>query len=208
MHESLAHKIPEDLLPANVQITSNTIILLCTSPRHQTARTYHELSTAYERPTPTTFKQQLEALPTQLWKLLGEITIPENRGLSMATAAANGELMGVSDTSVNDTQGSHVWTLTTVVADNLAIHGAGLVDGQISYLNSYQAELQSQLALFIVATILTRVFQISEPMLTSQCVNKGVLKTPKAKQTYNQTHITQSGGKRLTLWISKMESNA
>ena len=66
MHESLAHKIPEDLLPANVQITSNTIILLCTSPRHQTARTYHELSTAYERPTPTTFKQQLEALPTQL----------------------------------------------------------------------------------------------------------------------------------------------
>ena len=64
-------------------------------------------------------------------------------------------LIDISDGSVKGYCATHAWTLMTGHNDSLAMCGSGLVDGdQHSTLSSFWAEVQGQVALLVMMTLL------------------------------------------------------
>ena len=60
--------------------------------------------------------------------------------------------------------------------DPHAMCGSGLVDGDHSTLSSFWVEVQGQVALLIMMTILVKVHQLSHPSFLSICDNQGAHK--------------------------------
>ena len=78
---------------------------------------------------------------------------------------------------------THAWILTTGPTDRLSIRGCGPVDGTASSLSSFCTELQGQVALLIMVTLLMKVHSFSNSSYTSVCDNQGALKRLQPSQS-------------------------
>jgi len=159
---------------ADVRITDEYIILLCTSTHND--NDFFCYQSQYETLSAVTLQDQFDQLPTSLQRICGHIIIPEDGGIHLAQAAHDGLLLGVSDGSVKGSQATQAWTLTTSPNDLLSMKGCGPVDGSTSTLSSFHAEVQGQLALLIMITLLVKVHNVSQPSYTSICDNQSALK--------------------------------
>ena len=86
-----------------------------------------------------------------------------------------GTLVGVSDDSVSHNRGTHAWILTTDGETDFSLSGCGPVDGLANRMTSYRAELQGQLAILILASLLMTTFKGSTGSIETACDNKGVV---------------------------------
>ena len=86
------------------------------------------------------------------------------------------------------TKATQAWTLTTGFEDHLSMKGGGPVDGIISTLSSFWSEVQGQVVLLIMMTLLVRVHNVLQPLFTSICNNKGALKWLLPLKTGLQLH--------------------
>ena len=168
-------QLPITLIPVDVQIEGDIIILLCTSNRqtcmttsYQPAQTTNNIS--------QTLQTQFELLPASLQRICGHVIFPTDNGVHLASAAVNGHLVGVSDGSLKTDIATHAWTLTTGPTDQLALCGCGPIDGVASTLSSFRTEVQGQVALLIMVSLLSKVHVLSHSSFTSVCDNQAALK--------------------------------
>ena len=63
-------------------------------------------------------------------------------------------IIGISNGSVRGTKATHAWTLLMGSKMGMKISGRGPVDGPARRISSFRAELQSQIALFIITMLL------------------------------------------------------
>ena len=159
---------------ADVRITKECIILLCTSTHND--NDYYCYQSQYKSPIAETLQDHFDQLPTSLQRICGHIIIPKDGGTHLAQAAHDGLLLGVSDGSVKGSQATQAWTLTTSPNDPLSMKGCGPVDGSMSTLSSFRSEVQGQLALLIMITLLVKVHNVNQPSYTSICDNQSALK--------------------------------
>ena len=179
--------IPQNLVMADVQVESDRIILLCTSNRDDNSFQCNTLQQS-QSTTTDTLQDHFNQLPASLQRICGHIILPDDDGIHLAQAAMDGSLLGVSDGSVKDNKATHAWTLTTDSCDPLAMKGCGPVDGNASTLSSFRSEVQGQVALLIMITLLVRVHNVTQSSFTSICDNQGALKRLQPLETGLRLH--------------------
>ena len=155
---------------ADVQLESDHIILLCTSNCDDNSFYQNTLQQS-QSTTSNTLQDHFDQLPASLQQICGHVILPDDDGIAM-----DGSLLGVSNGSVKGIKATHAWTLTTDSCDHLAMKGCGPVDGNTSTLSSFRSEVQGQVALLIMMTLLVRVHNITHSSFTSICDNQGALK--------------------------------
>jgi len=83
---------------------------------------------------------RLQALPPELRRLVGNVSLPEDGGEAILNAIRKGDkVFGVSDGSASKWAATHRWKLARCPRDPLAIKGSGPVDGLLP--NSFWAEM-------------------------------------------------------------------
>jgi hypothetical protein len=197
---------PTDLKPADVLIDTNKITLLGISDRIEYTHPYtnvHQNRTNH----PYTLREHFLELPTSLQRLCGHISFPPDNGKHLADAAMDTRLLGVSDGSVKGSRATHAWTLTSGHNSEFAMSGSGPVDGNQSTLSSFRAEVQGQVALLIMMTLLTKTHQLSLPSFTSICDNQGALKRLQPLETGLRLHHHKEADVDLLLTFRKWSSN-
>jgi len=87
-------------------------------------------------------------------RLLGRVTLPQLGYDHLCSALRDRTLLGVSDGSVKNGQGTHAWVLTSSASSPHRIMGAGPVDGVPKSMHSYRSELQGQVAVSLMVVLL------------------------------------------------------
>mmetsp|Transcript_5782 Transcript_5782/g.8511 ORF Transcript_5782/g.8511 Transcript_5782/m.8511 type:complete len:609 (+) Transcript_5782:1683-3509(+) len=121
------------------------------------------------------FENRLRALPPELKRLVGRVEIPTDVGQALVDALRNGEqLFGVSDGSASNGAATHGWKLARRPKDPASIQGSGPVDG--CNPTPFRAEMQGQLAVLIVSSLLVASRGIPKARIISLCDNKATLR--------------------------------
>jgi hypothetical protein len=123
-------------------------------------------------------------LPKSLRRLCGQISIPPDGGDKLMTYIKDRDanLIGVSDASVIDGNGTHAWILTTGEKEHLSdpymkLEGHGPVDGDKSAMSSARGELQGQTALTIITEAFLSAHNETDMEVTFYTDNQGVQKS-------------------------------
>ena len=111
-----------------------------------------------------------------LQRICGTIYFPEDSRRHLAVAALQGDLYGISDGSVRGKASMHAWKIKSMGdQETLTLKGSGPVDGTACTISLYRVELQGQLAILIVITLVIKTFAIKDASITSACDNQSVL---------------------------------
>ena len=115
------------------------------------------------------------ALPPELQRLVGRVIFPADDGEAILDAIRSGErVFGVSDGSASRGAATHGWKLARWPCDPLAIRGSGPVDGYRPH--AFRAEMQGQLAVLIITSLLVADRGIPRARIVSLCDNKATLR--------------------------------
>jgi hypothetical protein len=122
-------------------------------------------------------------LPKSLRRLCGKISLPPDGGVKLMEyiTERDASLIGVSDASVIEGNGTHAWILTTGEKDHISdphmkLEGYGTVDGDTIAMSSARGELQSQTALTIITEAFLSEHNANEMAVTFYTDNLGVQK--------------------------------
>jgi hypothetical protein len=120
-------------------------------------------------------------LPKSLRRLCGKISFPPDGGIQLMDhlRETQDSLIGVSDASIIEGNGTHAWILTTSDTAHLEdpymkIEGSGPVDGDTSTMSSSRGELQGQTALAIITKKLINEHNAHDIPITFFSDNQGV----------------------------------
>jgi hypothetical protein len=120
-------------------------------------------------------------LPKSLRRICGKISIPPDGGQKLIEYIKDrdGSLMGVSDASITDGEGTHAWILTTGEKEHIddpymKIEGCGPVDGDKQAMSSARGELQGQTALAIITETFLNDHDAGTTPVTFYTDNQGV----------------------------------
>ena len=173
LHEG---ELPETGSWVEVEITSAEIVVFADSLRSVSAMRH--LGSSDDRREPTTaicLDARIRLLPPELQRLVGKVSIPEDGGNSIIDAIRRGEkVFGVSDGSASRGLAAHGWKLARKPNDPMAISGSGPVDGRTP--TAFRAEMQGQVAVLIVSSLLVAARGIRRANIISLCDNRATLR--------------------------------
>jgi hypothetical protein len=122
-------------------------------------------------------------LPKSLRRVCGKISLPPDGGQKLMEYVKEREcsLIGVSDASVIETNGTHAWILTTGEKDYIndpymKLEGSGPIDGDKQAISSARGELQGQTALAIITEALLMEHEATDIPVTFFTDNQGIKK--------------------------------
>ena len=173
----LSQNYPIDTEYVEVETASDAHVIVAVSHRILAAGRYRQLQAKRaSEETPVMLSERFAALPPMLKRLCGKVAVPEDGGAALAryVRETGRKLYGVSDGSAKDGTGTHGWRLCRYPGDDLALHGAGYVDGLST--TPFRAESQGQLAILIASTVLAQRWSLSMLEVLSICDNKAVLR--------------------------------
>jgi hypothetical protein len=125
--------------------------------------------------TPVSLSARLRALPQELQRIVGEVYMPADNGEAIVDALRRGDkVYGVSDGSASKGYAAHRWKLTRRPNDPMAIRGHGPVDGIAP--TAFRAEMQGQVAVLIVSSLLVANRGVHGAHLLSLCDNQATLR--------------------------------
>ena len=167
---------PHTCVMVEVEITSTAVVVLAESLRDAAAmRQFTDIDTIEDFTEPISLQNRLRTLPPELQRLLGRVIIPEDDGQALLDAIRRGDsLYGVSDGSALQGAATHGWKITRRPNDPAAIRGSGPVDGVLP--TPFRAEMQGQLAVLIVSSLLVAARGIHRARIISLCDNKATLR--------------------------------
>ena len=171
--------LPTSLISVDIQKEPDRIILLCKSTWDVGTLNLNPSATDI----PHNLQNKFDLLPASLQRICGHLIFPPDDGVHLAQAAIEGHLLGVSDGLLKNDRATHAWTLTTGPTEQLSICSCGPIDRTASTLSSFCTELQGQVALLIMVTLLMKVHSLSNSSYTSVCDNQGTLKHLRPSQT-------------------------
>ena len=118
---------------------------------------------------------RIRLLPPELQRLVGKVSIPEDGGNSIIDAIRHGKkVFGVSDGSASHGLAAHGWKLARKPNDPMAISGSGPVDGRKP--TAFRAEMQGQVAVLIISSLLIAARGIRQANIISVCDNRATLR--------------------------------
>jgi hypothetical protein len=134
---------------------------------------------------PSTSKMQLcrlcNSLPQLLKRICGKVHFPNDGGDALINylRTTNTPLLTARDASLKDGNGAHAWIPTNnnihhFSNPNTFISGAGAFDGCHNDLSSSRGELQSQMAIAIMASNLLKTQQATKMVIHIYGNNKAV----------------------------------
>lgn len=168
--------IPATSIMVEVEITPTAIVVLAESLREAAAmRQITDIDSVAEYTEPISLQNRLRTLPPELRRLLGRVIIPDDGGQELIDAIRRGDhIYGVSDGSAMKGAATHGWKLTRRPNDPAAISGSGPVDGHLP--TPFRAEMQGQLAVLIISSLLVAARGIHRARIISLCDNKATLR--------------------------------
>jgi len=167
---------PATGLWVEIEYTKNAIVVLTESLR--TAAAMRRIGGAEAMDIisdPISLAARLRALPIELKRVVGRVTIPDDDGEAIIDALRSGEkVYGVSDGSASNGLAAHGWKLTRRPNDPMAIKGRGPVDGLSP--SAFRAEMQGQVAVLIVSSLLVADRGVRNAHILSLCDNQATLR--------------------------------
>jgi hypothetical protein len=123
-------------------------------------------------------------LPKSLRRICGKITLPPDGGQKLMdyVKERDASLLGVSDASVVEGNGTHAWIITTGETAHLSdpfmkLEGHGPVDGDKLTMSSARGEMQGQTALAIVTEAFLTAHEAKDMTVTFLIDNQSVQKS-------------------------------
>jgi len=167
---------PDTSVWVEVEVTTDAIIVLAESLREAAAmRQLTDIDSVVDPTEPISLVSRIHALPPELRRVVGKIIFPADDGQELLDALRRGDrLYGVSDGSASQGAATHGWKLTRRPNDPAAIRGSGPVDGHLP--TPFRAEMQGQLAVLIVSSLLVAARGIPRARIISLCDNKATLR--------------------------------
>jgi hypothetical protein len=183
----ITNETQEYLQPVDVTHSKHHIIILCTIKINDhgspSITSIHSKYSFYRK------------LPKSLRRLCGKISLPPDGGqrLMEYVKDCDASLIGVSDASVIEGQGTHAWILTTGEMEHLSdpymkLEGQGPVDGDTLAMSSARGELQGQTALAIMTGALLMEHDATDTPITFYTDNQGVQKSCHNPKTHRIGH--------------------
>ena len=168
---------PASCVWVEVEETKEAVVILAESLREAAAMRRFEETESFDD-VATDFlclENRLQALPPELKRLVGRVELPSDGGQALVDALRNGQqLFGVSDGSAAGGAATHGWKLARRPRDQASIQGSGPVDGRNP--TPFRAEMQGQLAILIVSSLLVANRGIPKARIISLCDNKATLR--------------------------------
>mmetsp|Transcript_24393 Transcript_24393/g.34983 ORF Transcript_24393/g.34983 Transcript_24393/m.34983 type:complete len:464 (+) Transcript_24393:4031-5422(+) len=174
--ELLVGDPPESSIWVEIEFTKDALVILTESMRSTAAmRHLEENKSDTFLNDPVCIQNRIRALPTELRRIVGKVWFPHDNGQALINAIRSGaRVYGVSDGSASRGSATHGWKLARGPADPLAIKGCGPVDGHLP--SAFRAEMQGQLAVLIVSSLLVAARGIRKANIVSLCDNRATLR--------------------------------
>ena len=158
-----------------VEKIANSIVIFCQSLREVQAMRCHARMIEQEEYEGASFSDRIASLPESVRTLIGTVTFPQDSGRSLIARWEEGlQVYGVSDGSAKQEQGlaTHAWKICAGSNDANAVWGAGPVEGAAP--TPARAEVQGQLSVLIVSTLLSQSGGLHRSKVLSICENMAV----------------------------------
>jgi hypothetical protein len=129
----------------------------------------------------STSQPSYRLLPKELRRICGKVNVPPDGGAQLINYLRENDaaLVGVSDASVANGNGTHSWILSTGESTHLddkfmKLEGVGPVDGHAIDMSSARGELQGQTALAIMSKVLLTQNNATDIKVVLTSDNKGI----------------------------------